>query len=68
MQRRLKRRVIAGVRAVRAELSFRLKRADMEQLHRPGDGDYYNALEAVVSLCGALHDAGWDAGAAMMTA
>lgn len=58
----------AGVRAQRAELSFRLKRADLERLHRPGDEGYYDALEAVVALCGTLHDAGWDAGAPMQVA
>ena len=50
----------AGVHAQRAELSFRLKRADMEQLHRLGTEEYYDALEAVVALCGVLHESGWD--------
>ena len=50
----------AGVRPQRAELSFRLKRADIEQLHRPGAEGYYDALEAVVALCGVLHASGWD--------
>ena len=43
-----------------AELSFRLKRADIEKVHKPESKHYYSSLDALIDLCNDLHDKGWD--------
>lgn len=50
----------AGSGAVSAELSFRLKRKDIEAVHGAGDARYYNAVDEVIKLCELLHDEHWD--------
>jgi hypothetical protein len=37
-----------------------MKRKDIEQLHRPGEDSYYDAVSAAAVLCDLLHDRGWD--------
>ena len=51
---------IAGKNPIKAELSFRLKREDIERVHKPGSKHYYDSLDAVIDLCNDLHDKGWD--------
>ena len=50
----------AGSGAVSADLSFRLKRKDIEAMHTVGDDHYYSAVEEVIKLCELLHDEHWD--------
>lgn len=50
----------AGAGPVKAELSFRLKRRDVEEHWKPGSQHYYSSLEALIDLCNDLHDKGWD--------
>ena len=45
---------------MKAELSFRLKRQDMEEVHEPGSKHYFASLHALIDLCNDLHDKGWD--------
>ncbi len=52
--------LVAGKNPVKAELSFRLKREDIEHVHRPGSKHYYDSLDALIGLCNDLHDKGWD--------
>ena len=54
------RTLLAGESPVKAELSFRLKREDLEQVHEPGSKHYYDSLNALIDLCNDLHDEGWD--------
>lgn len=51
-----------GYAAETAELSFRLKRANIEELHLPGSEHYYDALHVLIGICEKLHDMGWDDG------
>ena len=53
---------------MKAELSFRLKRKDIERVHKSGSKHYYEALNAVIDLCNDLHDEGWDEDPGMSTA
>ena len=50
----------AGSGAQNAELSFRLKRKDIEEVHGAGDDQYYDAVDEVIHLCDLLHDERWD--------
>lgn len=50
----------AGSGAQNAELSFRLKRTDIEEVHVAGDDQYYDAVDEVIRLCDRLHDERWD--------
>lgn len=45
---------------MKAELSFRLKREDVEDIHEPGSKHSYDSLDALIDLCNDLHDEGWD--------
>ena len=45
---------------MKAELSFRLKRQDIEGIHEPGSKHYYAALNTLIDLCDDLHNEGWD--------
>ncbi len=54
----------AGSGAQNAELSFRVKRKDIEALHNAGDDQYYDAVDEVIRLCDLLHDERWDQDAA----
>ena len=50
-----------GSPAVNAELSFRVKRKDIEESrHQRGEDKYYDAVRAAAVLCNLLHDEGWD--------
>ncbi|BDA47653.1 hypothetical protein COCOBI_10-5040 [Coccomyxa sp. Obi] len=51
---------LLGSGAVSAELSFRLKRKDIEAVHSAGDDQYYDAVDEVIKLCELLHDEHWD--------
>ena len=50
----------AGSGAQNTELSFRLKRTDIEKVHVAGDDQYYDAGDEVIRLCDLLHDERWD--------
>ena len=52
--------LVAGRNPTKAELSFRLKREDIERVHKPGSKHYYDSLNALIDLCNDLHDKGWD--------
>jgi len=50
----------AGYGAQTAELSFRLKRKDIERVHNRDDAQYYEPLDELIKLCNLLHDQHWD--------
>jgi hypothetical protein len=45
---------------MKAELSFRLKRKEIERVYMAGHNHYYDPLKAIILLCNRLHDEGWD--------
>ena len=51
---------IAGAGPIKGELSFRLKRLDIEEHWKSGSQHYYSSLDALTDLCNDLHDKGWD--------
>ncbi|KAK9905659.1 hypothetical protein WJX75_004045 [Coccomyxa subellipsoidea] len=51
---------LLGSGAQNTELSFRLKRTDIEKVHVAGDDQYYDAVDEVIRLCDLLHDERWD--------
>ena len=52
--------MFAGSEPVKAELSFRLKRQDIERKHQAGSTKYYQSLNTLIALCNDLHEKGWD--------